>query len=82
VTFLKEQEEALAAGKVREEDCIQGSGRGDAPLFLYLVEDELDRMSLLMVRKYGLGWWVRTWLVKVDLRVLKSRNLADALSKG
>jgi len=49
VSFLAKEEEALTTGQVQEEECIEGSGKGNAPLYLYLVEDELDRLSLIML---------------------------------
>lgn len=60
VSFLAEQDKAVACGLFDPDKCLEGSGKGDKPLYLYLVEDELDRMSLIMVgrgrdRQPGVG---------------------------
>ncbi len=49
VSFLAEQDAVFASGQFNPDECVEGSGKGDKPLYLYLVEDELDRLSLIMV---------------------------------
>jgi len=55
VSFLSKEEAASQSGEARSaEDCLEGSGMGDALLYAYLVEDELDRLTLVEVRKVEL----------------------------